>query len=389
MVQSLGTGVMETWAVTVALLAGTQRGLFSLLFGAGAMMILTRLAERFPAREAAKIYYRRIVILMIIGLIDGFIFMWPSDILFVYGLCGLLLFPIYKWRTWVVLLLAGVVFAIPMINRSGDLQELQGMFQAYEVAIAKQTSAETLNETEHAALAAWPEELADARPSLDDERIRAITDTMATGSFQEVFVNQARGTIIVQTIVNYHFYFLDALGVMLLGMVFFKLGIFTAKVSAYTLTMMLVAGFAIGLPISVWKAGSIIASGFDPIAQARTWLLYDLGRVGMMVGYLCTALLFCRVEWGRWLKCPLAAVGRMALTNYLAQSILGALIFYSFGLGWYGQIAGYQLYLVVVAIWIAQIAWSRAWLKYYCYGPVEWIWRSLTYKQPQKMRRLT
>ncbi|MDP6415574.1 MAG: DUF418 domain-containing protein, partial [Gammaproteobacteria bacterium] len=91
MVKSLGHGVMETWAVTVVLFAGTQRGLFSLLFGAGAMMIQTRLAKRVSDQGIRKIYYRRIFILIVIGLIDGFIFMWPSDILFVYGLCGLLL----------------------------------------------------------------------------------------------------------------------------------------------------------------------------------------------------------------------------------------------------------------------------------------------------------
>jgi len=389
MVESLGNGVMETWAVTVALFAGTQRGLFSLLFGAGAMMILTRLATRVSNRDVRRIYYRRISILIIIGLIDGFIFMWPSDILFVYGVCGLLLFPLHKMRTGVLLLLTVVVFAVPIVNRIGDLQELQTTRQAYELAVAKQATGEKLDKTDNQALVAWPEELREARPGLDDKRIRETIEIMANGSFRAVFVNQAKGTIIVQTIVNYHFYFLDALGMMLLGMVLFRTRILTGKVTIRTLMMLLVLGFAIGLPISVWKAGSIIAAAFDPIAQARTWLLYDVGRVGMVVGCLAAVLLFCRAGWGGWLKRPLAAVGRMALTNYLTQSILGALIFYSFGLGFYGKLAGYQLCLVVVAIWILQIVWSRAWLKYYCYGPFEWLWRSLTYKQSQKMRRIT
>jgi len=387
MIESLGTGVMETWAVTVALLAGTQRGLFSLLFGVGAMMILTRLAARFSAREVRKIYYRRILILIVIGLIDAFIFMWPSDILIVYGLCGLVLYPLHKLRNGFLLLLVAVVFAVPIVNRIGDFQELQDSRQAYELSVVKQASGDTLSDTEKQALAEWPEQLADARPKMDDETIRSITETMANGSFRDVFFTQAKGTIIVQTIVTYKFYFLDALGVMLLGMLFFRTGVLRETVATRTLTMMLVTGFVIGLPISVWKAGSIIAADFDPIAQARTWLIYDVGRVGMVIGYLAAVLLFCRGGWGNWLKQSLAAVGRMALSNYLIQSILGALIFYSFGLGLYGQLAGYQLYLIVVAIWIPQIIWSRTWLKRFHYGPFEWIWRSLTYKQLQKMRR--
>ncbi|MDP6673473.1 MAG: DUF418 domain-containing protein [Gammaproteobacteria bacterium] len=387
MVKSLGHGVMETWAVTVVLFAGTQRGLFSLLFGAGAMMIQTRLAKRVSDQGIRKIYYRRIFILIVIGLIDGFIFMWPSDILFVYGLCGLLLFPANKLRTGALLLLTAVVFIVPIAKRSGDLQEFQATRQAYEVALTKQASGVILDEADQLALVTWPEELQDARPGLDDERIRQTTEIMARGSFRDVFINQAKGTIVVQTIVNYHFYFLDALGMMLLGMVIFRAGILTGRASTRMLAVMLVLGVAIGLPISIWKASSIIVTDFAPIAQARTWVVYDVGRVGMVIGYLAAVLLFCRAAWGNWLKQLLAPVGRMALTNYLTQSILGALIFYSFGLGLYGKLAGYQLYLTIIPIWILQIIWSRIWLEHFHYGPFEWVWRSLTYMQWQTLHR--
>ena len=292
-------------------------------------------------------------------------------------------------RVFILLVIMTVVFVVPIVNRIGDLQELQDTRQAYELATEQQVSGGELGETEKQALVAWQEKLAKARPELGDEKIQANIEIMTNGSFRDVFVNQAKGTIIVQTIVNYHFYFLDALGMMLLGMVLFRAGFLAETVTGRTLILILVAGFAIGLPISIWKAGSIIAADFDPIAQARTWVIYDVGRVGMVLGYLATVLLFCRASWGHWLKRPLAAVGRMALTNYLTQSILGALIFYSFGLGLYGQMAGYQLYLVVVAIWVLQIIWSRLWLQRFYYGPFEWAWRSMTYKQAQKMRRLT
>jgi uncharacterized protein len=71
----------------------------------------------------------------------------------------------------------------------------------------------------------------------------------------------------------------------------------------------------------------------------------------------------------------------MALTNYLAQSILCALIFYGFGLGLYGRVTGYQLYGVVLAVWVLELAWSGWWLQRYQIGPFEWVWRSLTYRR--------
>ncbi len=389
MVEGLGTGVIETWAVTVALMAGTQRGLFSLLFGAGAMLILTRLATRVAHHEVRRIYYRRIMILIAIGLFDGFILMWPSDILFVYGLCGLVLYPVHKLRTGFLLLLTVVVFVVPLGKRLGELRELQAAQQAYEFAAGKQASGEMLSQAENQALTVWHEELADARPGLDNERILRTTEIMANGSFADVFVIQAKGTLIVQTIVNYHFYFLDALGMMLLGMVIFRSGVLTREITTRTLVMMLIFGLAVGVPVSVWKAGSILAANFDPLAQARTWLFYDIGRIGMVTGYLSAVLLFCRAGLGRRLRHLLAAVGRMALTNYLTQTIMGAIIFYSFGMGLFGTMAGIQLCGVVVMIWIVQIIWSRAWLNHFYYGPAEWLWRSWTYKQPQKMRRIS
>jgi len=77
----------------------------------------------------------------------------------------------------------------------------------------------------------------------------------------------------------------------------------------------------------------------------------------------------------------------MALTNYLAQSILSGFIFLSFGLGLYGQLNGYYLYFVVAAIWLIQITWSSIWLRHFRFGPFEWLWRSLSYGEPQPMRR--
>jgi uncharacterized protein len=90
-----------------------------------------------------------------------------------------------------------------------------------------------------------------------------------------------------------------------------------------------------------------------------------------------------------WLSAPLrvlAAAGRMAFTNYLMQSLICAIVFTGLGFGLYGQLQRYELYYVVAAIWAVQLIWSPLWLKYYRYGPLEWLWRSLTYRKMQPLR---
>ena len=89
--------------------------------------------------------------------------------------------------------------------------------------------------------------------------------------------------------------------------------------------------------------------------------------------------------WAR-ARARLAAVGQMALTNYLTQSIFQTLVFTGIGLGLFGRLERAELYYVVVAIWIVQLVWSPIWLRHFRFGPAEWLWRSLTYWKRQPMR---
>ena len=122
--------------------------------------------------------------------------------------------------------------------------------------------------------------------------------------------------------------------------------------------------------------------------SARNLIHYDFRRMAVGLGHLGLILLFCRSYANSWLATRIAAVGRMALSNYLGQSILCGLLFYTVGFGLYGRFTGYYLYLVVAGIWVIQIAFSNWWLQRYSFGPFEWAWKSLTYKQRQPMRRL-
>jgi uncharacterized protein len=106
----------------------------------------------------------------------------------------------------------------------------------------------------------------------------------------------------------------------------------------------------------------------------------------MALGHLSAIILIFQAGWLKWLMARLAAVGQMALTNYLMQTLICTTVFYGYGFGLYGSLQRYQLYYVVVGVWIFQLLISQIWLRYFRFGPAEWVWRSLTYWQRQPMR---
>lgn len=116
-------------------------------------------------------------------------------------------------------------------------------------------------------------------------------------------------------------------------------------------------------------------------------MLYDLRRVLLSVGHASLILLIYRSKIVPWLMKGLANVGQMAFTNYLMQSIICTWFFFGYGFGFYNKLKFYQLYYVVFAVWIFQLIFSAIWLKYFRFGPFEWVWRSLTYWKKQPMKR--
>jgi uncharacterized protein len=130
----------------------------------------------------------------------------------------------------------------------------------------------------------------------------------------------------------------------------------------------------------------ILKNNFSVEAIAEAQITYDVGRVAMTVGHLGAILLFFKSGLLSFLRRALAAVGRMALTNYVSHSIICAFIFYGFGFGLYGDLQRHQLYYVVFGIWLFQLVVSPLWLARFRFGPLEWGWRALTYMRRPRMR---
>ncbi len=375
-----------TWIVIHTLFEGSQRTLLSLLFGAGALLLMTRLEKNGPPGTARGIWYRRTAMLIGFGLVNAYIFLWPADILFCYGLAGLCLYPLRNLRTPILLAIVLAALAVPAVRHGLAVGTLGTLEAASAAAVASRDRGEVLDEDQLQAITDWSKKLKKARPDAADEELAGEIRTMQSGTLAEVAVRQAKVSLILETVVTFNAWFLDALAMMILGMVLCRSGVLTRPAPRSRYLALSAAGFLIGLPLALWQTSVLLGSDFHPVAAEITKVTYDLRRLAMALGYLGLILWFSAASGGLAIRRSLAAVGRMALTNYLAQSILCALVFYGFGLGLYGRVTGYQLYGVVALIWAVELAWSPWWLRRFRIGPCEWLWRSVTYGRRQAWR---
>lgn len=178
---------------------------------------------------------------------------------------------------------------------------------------------------------------------------------------------------------------------MFLGMALFKWGFFTNQWSTRSYALMLLAGYGAGLTLghlafredAAWfqNPGAVLDANAFPFKA-----LYHIRRASTALGHASLLLLVYRSGLVPGLITGLARVGQMAFTNYLMQTLICILIFYGYGLGYFGKLAFHQLYYVVAGVWIFQFMFSSVWLRYFRFGPLEWVWRSLTYWQRQPMR---
>ena len=166
------------------------------------------------------------------------------------------------------------------------------------------------------------------------------------------------------------------MAMMMLGMALYKLGVFNAELSFRAYLVMFVLGFGIGLSVNAYEMINSVENNYRLTFIDST---YQIGRISTAFGYIGLFMLICKADILGWLRDSLAAVGKMALTNYLMHSVICLFLFVIFG--WYGELRFHEYYYVVIVIWVFQIFFSRYWLGKHRYGPVERLWRSLTYKR--------
>ena len=325
--------------------------LFSLLFGIG-FSIIIRNAER-KGVNGFRIFYRRMGMLMLFGLLH-LMFIWSGDILLLYALLGMLL-PFFRqvpdkkllgWALFFLILPIGVdlVCEITRTNLALPFIRLQETYCA-EYGINGTNFAYWLHDAE---------------------------------DYGTVFQFLVQGACVrMQEFIIGNRYF-KVLGLFLVGFYIGRNRIYADLEGRKNLLVKVCRlGLIIGLPCSLLYAWS--SMGGHPLSDTLHSLFYFISVYPLGFAYaagLC--LLYLRVKslsiW-KWL----AALGRMALTNYIGQSVIGMFLFYGIGLGWGSTIGLLQTEVIVLAVFLFQMLFSRLWLSGFKFGPLEWIWRMLTY----------
>ena len=373
----LGEGAQQInlaiWAGVDVLFEGAMRALFSILFGAGVVLFTTGGRER-----AGLLHYRRNFWLLAIGLFDAYVLLWSGDILVTYALAGMLLYPLRNVAPKKLIVLAGgliVLMSLMNLMFTSVLAEGRDRYEGSEVS---ENSADAAGDpATRGMIEGWLDFQRDYQ--LDDQAAAAEL-AMRAGSYSSAFEFNLGLMHEVLTFTIPVITFWDALAMMMLGMALFKLNWLDGSRSAQFYFKLMIVGFAVGLAVNLYELAAVYASNFDPlVVHGYMRPTYHLGRIGMAFGYLGLVLWLCRREVFEGLRRRLAAVGRMALTNYLMHSLIALFLFTGAGLGLVGEFQRWQLYLLVLFIWVLQLVISPWWLARFRFGPVEWLWRALTY----------
>lgn len=371
------------WFVNQILFEGKMRAIFSMLFGASAALLIARGEERGAGLRVADIYLRRTLWLILFGVLHAY-FIWWGDILYFYGIVGLMLFPLRraspKW-----LLAAGVLLVLISSAKSvwGDYDNLKLRDKA-TVAHRLETQGKPLTDAQKDDIKNWDEKWNQLK-GLGAEQTKMIA--AHRGSYWQLFLWRWKKVSEFQSVWMYQYGFYDTAGMMLIGMGLLLLGVLSGARSTRFYAGLVCFGYLAGGAATALAGWYFYRSGFNPVeGHMAVSLTYDLGRFGVALGHIGLLILLVKLCWLRVLTVRLAACGRMALSCYLATSVICTTIFYGYGFGLYGRLQRYELLYVVLAVWVFLLIVSPIWLRHFSYGPMEWVWRSLTYWRRQPMQ---
>ena len=355
------------WLFQLVLIDGKFRGLFTLLFGAGMMLFM----ERAWARGSTRwLQARRLLWLAVFGLVH-FYFVWTGDILFLYAVSGLIALPMLKWRALTQL-------------RVGVIWFLTGAL-LLSVMLGGQAAMENIPQ----ACTNAPTQCADARKQWAESRETARKEiaAMSGPTYRGVLEYRAveETPQLGQTLA---FAVLETIPLMLIGMALYRMGLFERRLDRRAMRKWgwigVIGGALLTLPI-----GLIAYLADFPLALTQFAFNGPVSflHLPMVLGLASLLALWAPGAAPTWLGSRFVAAGRMAFSNYLGTSIVMMLVFQGWAGGLYHQFHRPQLFLFVAFGWALMLLWSKPWLAHFRYGPLEWLWRCLTYGKLFPLRR--
>lgn len=396
--------------------------LFSMLFGMGLVLMMTSTSRRGQETGFAKVYLRRLAALLAFGLIHG-LGIWYGDVLLTYSLCGVVLLLCRSWPAKVLLpvgiglmLVATVMYsgfaalsALGMADQQARQAKQSQRAESSEPGAPATDESAVFEEADPNAVPPAPERkpdgldrLAESHPFLAlingyrDERIdggpehpiyvRLETRAYQDGPWLDAQLFRLTSWAIFQFVTALSIFW-HVLGLFFIGAGLMKLGVATEGFRPWH-TRLILAGLFVGLPLSVVSTLCVGRPESPLLAIVMVWTLFTAGPL-LALAYFCLALRLAEATFApaRLLARTLAATGRMALTNYLVQSLVSTFVFYHWGLGQFGLWTRGEKWLMVLVVFAGQCLLSVVWLRVFRMGPMEWLWRSLTYWRLQPLLR--
>lgn len=325
--------------------------IFSMLFGAGIVLMTSR--REGAGLPSAAVHYRRMAVLLLFGLLHAYL-LWYGDILYLYAMCGIVVFLLRKQPARRLLVVGLLLLAVG----SG-------------ISLASGLS-----------MPGWSEE--SMRQFMNDWMPPPEKIAEEISNYRGTWLGQMRHRVPTsfefQTFVFGVWGFWRAAGLMLLGMALFKRGVFSARQSVGFYFTLIAVAVLIGIPTIIYGAHRNLIVKWDLMYSFFFGGLYNYwASILVSLGWVGAVMLVCQRSVLRSLTRALAAVGQMAFTNYLMQTIICTTIFYGHGFGVFGKVERVGQIPIVLAIWAIQLILSPIWLRHFQFGPFEWLWRSLTY----------
>lgn len=322
--------------------------IFSILFGAGVLLFTDNLKKK--KLSLTRYHYKRMVLLLIFGLIHAYL-IWMGDILVAYAICGSFVFLMRNKKTKTLLLVGSVFFCIPIVLSLSNY-----FFAPQEILVETYSFFTPTQEKTNNEIAAY------------------------TGSYLDQMEPRMEGAIELQTLLFLLEQFWRVMSMMLLGMILYRKGVLSAERDNSYYKNLIWIGLSVGLIISIMGLYRSYDKDWYGVWVMSVGHQYNyIASVFVALAYIGLIMLWSKSNIFTLFKARLQAAGRLAFTNYIGTSLICTFIFYGHGLGLFATMDRLQQWGVILFIWALILIISPLILKRYRQGPLEWLWRKLTY----------
>jgi len=422
-------GNYKLMTVVSLLFEGKMSALMALVFGAGILLFLQK--KELPVSIShADAYIRRMMWLMAFGVFNAFILLWPDDILFPFGVMGILVFAFTRMKAkgfFIAAVVCTLVYGGKQYWNYADdkksykkytaVMALEKKFKADSSSRARKDSIDrtkdtvllkdtllknkqadsiarkndTLTKKQAEEKGAWEGKLKSLKY---DSAATKATHTMMRDDWNKVAYKLMSRSQQKESSWLYKTGIWDIGSLVFLGMAFWSIGFFSGRFSASRYLLIGLMALAAGLALA-WLRVYLNCSRLADYAAyiAKKPVPYDLffpvERILMATGYASLLVWLLRTKIFSWAGKALAAAGRMALTNYIMQTLICTFFFYGYGFGYFGRLQQWELYFFVAEVVLVQVVFSVFWLRNFKQGPLEWLWECLVYRKwlPNKWDR--